>query len=169
MRTSRSGGSRAARRLAASIGVSASQAHTSLRRLEASGLYRGADRSLRVHAFTGFATHGIPYLWAVQPGKGTVGLPTAHGAAPLSELLVFDEAYVWPGHGDTAGRAVIPLHPAVPAAALADPGLYRALALLDALRVGRVRERRFAAEELERLLAERDEAWTQTREAIGAR
>jgi hypothetical protein len=63
----------------------------------------------------------------------------------------------------------VPLHPGVPAAAAADAALYRALALLDALRVGRVRDRRLGSDELSRLLAEpgRDAAWLGARLTAG--
>jgi hypothetical protein len=148
-------------RLAASLGIAASQAHTSLRRLETARLYRPASRSLRTHAFGLFAEHGIPHVFPAEVGERTVGMPTAHAAPPLCDLLVSGEAYVWPSKDGIEGRGVIPLHPEVPGAAAADDALYRALALIDALRVGRVRDRRLASEELPRLLAEpgRDAAW----------
>jgi len=139
-------------RLGSAVGVSASQAHAALRRLAAAGLYREVDRSLRVHAFTLFATHGVPYVFPAQVGEAAVGLPTAHAAPPLRDELVYAEAYVWPCGEGVAGRAVVPLHPGVPGAAAADADLYAALALIDALRVGRVRERQLAEARLERLL-----------------
>src|SRR5262249_40587151 len=120
------------------------------------------DRSLRSHAFSAFAAHGIPFVFPVSPGSIALGMPTAHAALPLSVRLVGAEPYVWPtGVGKAQGRSVEPLHPAVPAAAAADGDLYAALALVDALRVGRTRDRRLAVEELERLLAkpEHDAAW----------
>ena len=54
-----------------------------------------------------------------------------------------------------------------PEAAACDERLHRALALLDALRVGRVRERQLAVPALERLLAERDRdaVWVRERGA----
>lgn len=148
-------------RLAVSLGIVASQAHTSLRRLETAGLYRPASRSLRTHAFSLFAEHGIPHVFPGEVGEMVVGMPTAHAAPPLCEFLVSGDAYVWPSKAGIEGRRVAPLHPAVPTAAAADDALYRALALIDAFRVGRVRERRLASEELPRLLAGpgRDAAW----------
>lgn len=88
-------------------------------------------------------------------------MPTAHAALPLRERLVFAESYVWPTGAGVEGRAVEPLHPCVPGACSSDPDLYAALALLDALRVGRSRDRRLALEELEQLLAKpgRDAKW----------
>ena len=152
-------------RLGAAVGVSASQAHAALRRLAAAGLYRDADRSLRVHAFIGFATHGIPYVFPANPGAPAVGMPTAHAAPPLRDELVGGMAYVWPCGAGVSGLAVEPLHPTVPDAAARSPELYEALALIDALRVGRVRERQLAVPALERLLGTRDAAWLQGRVA----
>ena len=45
-----------------------------------------------------------------------------------------------------------PLYPIVPSAARRDAGLYDLLALVDALRIGRARERAFAEKEITRRL-----------------
>jgi hypothetical protein len=45
-----------------------------------------------------------------------------------------------------------PLHPSVPFAAMQDAKLYEMLALFDALRVGKARERGMALERLEALI-----------------
>jgi len=47
------------------------------------------------------------------------------------------------------GVAFAPLYPSVPAAALEDARLYELLALVDAIRDGRARERNLAAKEIE--------------------
>lgn len=153
-------------RLGDAVGVVASQAHASLRRMAQSGLYRDGDRSLRVHAFTAFAQHGIPHVFPAEVGHETVGMPTAHAAPPLCDQLVYAEAYVWPSSDGVAGRAIAPLHRGVPAAAADDPALYSALALIDALRVGRARDRQLAAPALEHLLGERarDASWLRARQ-----
>lgn len=143
-------------RLGEAVGVSASQAHAALRRLADAGLYRERDRSLRVHAFTGFAAHGIPFVFPARPGAPARGMPTAHAAPPLCDALVGGVAYVWPMEEGVEGLAVEPLHPCVPEAAARDRRLHAALALIDALRVGRVRERQLAVPALEQLLAERN-------------
>ncbi|MEG4171544.1 MULTISPECIES: hypothetical protein [unclassified Microcoleus] len=48
------------------------------------------------------------------------------------------------------GQAIAPLYRSVPQAASNDPELYALLSLIDAIRVGRVREQRLAASELEK-------------------
>lgn len=152
-------------RLAEAIGIAPSQAHTSLRRLERSGLYRPTDRSLRTHAFTDFATHGMPYVFPVTPGPMAVGMPTAHAAPPLADRIVSAEAYVWANGAGVPGFSIAPLHPFVPAAAAADDALYQSLALVDALRVGRARDRSLARESLETVLRApgRDARWVAAR------
>ncbi len=62
---------------------------------------------------------------------------------------------VWPWHeGDTRGIGFEPLYKSVPHAALRDPALYQLLALVDAIRDGRARERNLAERDLvERLKA----------------
>ena len=156
-------------RIAASIGITASQAHTSLRRLGAAGLYRPQDRSLRTHAFRLFAEHGIPFAFPASPAGDVLGMPTSHSAPPLRDRLASVETFVWPAPEGVLGRAVLPLDPRVPRAAAIDEALYRALALLDAFRVGRARDRAVAREELDRLLegAGRDGAWLAAQRTAG--
>lgn len=153
-------------RLGAAVGVSASQAHSALRRLQRAGLWRETDRSLPVHAFTAFAVHGIPHVFPAELGGLGVGVPTAHAAPPLRDQLVYTEAYIWAAEAGVPGRELKPLHPFAPLAASRDADLYAALALVDALRVGRVRDRRVASLALERLLNQRDRdaAWVRARE-----
>jgi hypothetical protein len=56
---------------------------------------------------------------------------------------------VWPWHeGNTRGVGLEPLYKSVPQAALRDPKLYQFLALVDAIRDGRARERKIAERDL---------------------
>ena len=50
--------------------------------------------------------------------------------------------------GQVQGAAVQPLYSSVPGAARRDPALYDLLALVDALRIGRARERSLAEKEI---------------------
>jgi len=81
-------------------------------------------------------------------------MPTAHAASPLKGLIAQSDEPppVWPHpEGAARGPRLDPLFPSVPGAASKDPALYELLALLDALRTGRARERQLAV----RLLQER--------------
>ena len=56
---------------------------------------------------------------------------------------------MWPWHeGNTRGVGLAPLYKSVPQAALRDPNLYQLLALVDAIRDGRARERKIAERDI---------------------
>ncbi|WP_088845600.1 hypothetical protein [Hymenobacter gelipurpurascens] len=75
------------------------------------------------------------------------GLVAAHSAVSLLEQLVTEQLYVWPdAESDQWGCAIEPLYPRLAQAAKADAHLYELLALVDALRLGRPRERKLAGD-----------------------
>ena len=98
-----------------------------------------------------FLIHGVKYAFPVHRGEATRGDPTAYATPPLSSQIVDngDLPPVWPDpDGEVRGATLEPLHKAAPKAARKDPALHEVLALIDALRDGRVRERRLAEKEL---------------------
>lgn len=137
--------------LAEALSMSASEVHASVKRAVAAGLAvsqgRG-DWSPVLPALHEFAVHGVRYVWPAALGPVKRGVPTSFGVAPLAGQLVAaaDEAPVW-AHpaGHAKGPSISPIYRTASAAALADPALHRLLALLDALRTGRARERSLAA------------------------
>ncbi|MBI4420155.1 MAG: hypothetical protein HY560_04955 [Gemmatimonadetes bacterium] len=65
-----------------------------------------------------------------------------------------EDSIVWPSaSGSTVGQAIAPLYERATELPWRCPSLYENLTLVDALRVGRARERKLAGEELERRLA----------------
>jgi hypothetical protein len=103
--------------------------------------------------------HGLKYIYPVEPGKMVRGIPTAHSINPLKEQIVnAGEIYVWAHpQGTVRGVEIEPLYKAVPYAARQDQELYELLGLVDALRVGRVREQQLAADFLrQRLMGENE-------------
>jgi hypothetical protein len=102
-----------------------------------------------------FLVHGVKYAFPAEHGGSTRGVPTSYAAAPLNRLIAAgkEPIPVWPHpEGKKRGIALAPLYKTVPDAALRDPALYQKLALVDALRDGRVRERKLAEQELKKLL-----------------
>ncbi len=97
-----------------------------------------------------FLVHGFKYVYPVRPGGVIKGVPTAHSAPPLSQMISSStEAYVWPDvEGTSSGQAIEPLYAGAPKAAKQDAKLYELLSLVDALRVGKARELKLAEEEL---------------------
>jgi hypothetical protein len=141
--------------LASSLGVSASETHAAIKRCEESGLYNSLDRKPNRGALHEFLVHGIRYVFPTRMGPIGPGLPTSFAASPLREKLNFNEleAPVMPWFdGPARGPQIEPLYPSAPKAASQDPALHQLLALVDALRTGRVRERKLAGEHLAELL-----------------
>jgi hypothetical protein len=158
--------------LAASLGLNASEVHTAVQRaIQAQLLLDTAHDALaknsrlaniRVHRqnLLEFAVHGAKYAFAAETTSTTVGVPTSHSAPVFKGVFApGSDDWVWPfATGECKGVGLLPLHPCVPTAALADPQLYAALALLDALRVGRARERKLALDQLPMLILSRAQA-----------
>jgi DNA-binding Lrp family transcriptional regulator len=138
-------------RLAESLGMSASETHAAIRRLQEARLLDPDTKALRRDLFMNFLIHGVPYAFPAHPAEITRGMPTAWAAPVLkSKLAVNDNTPpVWPDpEGNTRGAAVTPLYSSVPFAAATDSKLYDLLALVDCLRIGRARERAEAIKEL---------------------
>ena len=139
--------------LAIELGISGSEISESLHRSSLAGLITKDKQQLMKLSILDFLEHGLRYVYPQQPGAKVRGVPTAHAAAPLSELILSDEAYVWPyGEGKVRGESIEPLHPKVPEACLRDSEFYEYMALCDALRVGRAREKNQAIDILRKKL-----------------
>lgn len=142
--------------LAATLGMSPSEVHAAVRRATHAGLMNAAHRRPNRAALEELLVHGVRYVFAAERGGLTRGLPTAHAAPALAGEFVPDDDLppVWPDpDGTVRGESIEPLYPSVPRAARADERLYEGLALIDAIRIGRARERKLAAQRLHKLLA----------------
>lgn len=142
--------------LANDLGISQSEVSKSLARSKFAGLIDAKGKNVFKMALLEFLQYGIKYAFPQRPGAIVRGVPTAHSAPPLSNTIVSDEHYVWPsGKGTVRGQAITPLYPSVIQAVQKDPKLHELLALVDALRVGRAREKDIAIKELtDRILNE---------------
>ncbi len=143
--------------LARELGLSQYEVSMSLERAKNSGFLDGSKKLLMRSALLEFLVHGIKYVYPAQHGPVCRGVPTSHSAPPLSKRIVSQkhDQYVWPsGEGTMRGQAVSPLYASAPKAALRDSRLHELLALVDAIRVGRARERQIACAELERRLSD---------------
>lgn len=136
--------------LADAIGASLGAAHKGVRRLEEAGLVIPDAREVDRRSLLEFLVYGIRYAFYAVLGPEGRGVPTAHSAPPLADEIVAESAYVWPSvTGSIRGTTITPLYPGAPQTARTAPEVYCALALIDALRVGRARERKLAAQHLE--------------------
>lgn len=92
-------------------------------------------------------------MFSLRSVKITRGVPTANAAEPLRSIIGQgnEPAPVWPyDEGKQRGIGFAPLYRTAPIAALRDPSFYEYLVLADALRDGRIRERKIAENELHR-------------------
>jgi len=134
------------------LGISGSEVHAAAKRGSKAGLL-GPGRKPRKADILEFLLHGVRFAFFAERGSVTRGMPTAHAAPPLSDEIAGDDLPpVWPDpEGNVRGETLVPLYPTVPTAARNDPQLHELLALVDAIRIGRARERVLA----EKFLRER--------------
>lgn len=141
--------------LAESLDISQSEVSQSLVRLKYADLLTDDTRNVMRSSLLEFLLHGIKYAFPQKPGAMARGIPTAHSAPPLKNEILSNENYVWPtATGDVRGFRVDPLFPSIPKAVKNDLKLYAMLALVDAIRIGRAREKKLAEQELKKLIHE---------------
>ncbi len=139
--------------LAVQLGMSPSEVHGAVKRAIAANLAVELDRQIQPNFrnLEEFLIHGIRYVFVPERGQMTRGMPTAHAAPPLSDLIASDQEPppVWPDpEGKVRGMLFPPLYRSAPNAAKQDPVLYELLVLVDGVRGGKAREREISAEEL---------------------
>ena len=139
--------------IAAELFMSASEVHAAIKRAQAAHLLHGPEMQGRPNSKTleEFLVHGLKYAFPPHHGGLTRGLATSYAAEPLCRYISLgnEPPPVWPSaDGTVRGVALEPLYPSVPRAAKHDACLYEMLALVDAIRDGRARERKLAEKEL---------------------
>jgi hypothetical protein len=144
-------------RLAVELGMSPSEVHSAVKRVLTAGLAVQVDDEIRpnIRNLEEFLLHGLRYVFLPDRGQLSRGMPTAHAAPPLLEKMVPDQEPppVWPDpEGEVRGMAFSPLYKSAAKAARQDSLLYELLALVDAIRGGRAREREIAGKELRKRL-----------------
>jgi hypothetical protein len=138
--------------LAEDLFVPPSEISLSLKRCRASRLLNVSDIDKQINraGLLEFLVHGLKYIFPAERGEITRGIPTATGAEPLKGYFQGGvDPPVWPYvDGTVRGPSLKPLHKSAPQAAMRDPKLYELLALVDAIRGERIRERSIAVDEL---------------------
>lgn len=148
-------------KLAVDLEMSPSEVHAAAKRALAARLAIKADKNIRpnIRNLEEFLVHGIQYVFVPERGALNRGMPTAHAAPPLDAMIAGgnEPSPVWPDpEGELRGESFSPLYRSVPKAARKDVSLYELLALVDAIRGGRAREREIAKKELQKRLAQYD-------------
>ena len=135
--------------LAFSLKMSQSEVSQSVARSKYAGLLDDNGKKVMRQALYDFLRYGLAVVFPAKPGAVVRGIPTAHSTAPLNKEISSGEDYVWPfAIGNVRGHGITPLYVTVPQAAMDDEQLHALLALVDALRVGKAREKNIAVQEL---------------------
>lgn len=147
------------RALAQAVGLSQGESHNSVQRLAFARLLRPDTRTVLRGALLEFLSGGVPYAFPTEAGREARGVPTAHAGPPLAEEFPAANAVVWPDmHGTHRGASLEPLYPGATGTPQNNPELYELLTLVDALRIGRARERQRARTLLRERLVKSTEA-----------
>jgi hypothetical protein len=141
--------------LGKALGMSPSEVHAAVGRLIQARLLDPETKRVRHEALRNFLVHGVPHAFPANLEGVTRGMPTAWAAPAMAGKISSADQLppVWPDpEGRVQGASVQPLYSSVPGASRRDPKLYDLLALVDALRIGRARERALAEKEISQRL-----------------
>jgi hypothetical protein len=141
------------RDLSADLYIPLSEISVSLKRSEKAGLYHAQTRNVHRLALMEFIQYGLKYVFPTSPGAMVTGTATAHSHPDYKKIFQSEMQYAWPdAEGDIRGLMIEPLHSNVPKGARKDEQLYKLLASIDILRVGKVRELTMAMDELKKAI-----------------
>jgi hypothetical protein len=139
--------------LAWALHISNSEISECLNRNYVAGLIDNQKKKVSRQSLMDFLEHGLRYVFPVVPGSIMNGFPTAHSHPFMNEHFKSEEHYVWPDFESNArGSSIQPLYKGVSKSVKTDPLLYKLLALIDVIRVGRVRELKVAVGELKKII-----------------
>ena len=147
--------------LALHLCLSVSEINAGIKRLNKSALLiSGLAEKLYqpvIAACEEFLISGVKYMFPAQAGEYTCGIATSYAAPVFKKQIVIgqDPIPVWPyAEGNQRGFSLEPLYSSVPKSVVQypDQNFYDLLALIDALRQGRARERNIALKLLKKKL-----------------
>lgn len=139
--------------LSASLRISISEVSESLNRSRLANLIDYNKKKVNRHNLLDFLKFGIRYVFPQHPGSMARGIPTAHSHPSMKHLFISDLNYVWPNNkGTTLGQVIEPFYPKQTEGVLDDEFYYKLLALVDVIRVGKIREINYAMEELNTII-----------------
>ena len=127
--------------LAYELFLSQSEISESLNRNKIAGLISTDGKKVHRQSLFEFIQYGLHYVFPVVPEGPSNGIATAHSHPVMQDQFTGNQVFVWPDmEGKDFGSRIEPLYKDVVRAVKIDNKLYTLLALIDVLRVGRVRE-----------------------------
>ncbi|WP_257666328.1 hypothetical protein [Parapedobacter tibetensis] len=139
--------------LSDALKISQAEISYSLNRSATAGLIDHTKRKVMRNALLEFIRYGLPYIFPPEKGPMAKGVPTAFSAPVMSSQIVGSGIVVWPHmQGNARGESISPLYPNAVDVALQDEQMYDLLALIDVMRIGKVREKEIAIKQLKNLI-----------------
>lgn len=133
--------------------ISISEISESLNRSRLAGLIDYNKKKVNRQNLLEFLEHGVRYVFPQQPGAMVRGTPTAHSHHDMKKVFISEMNYVWPDNkGEAMGLMIEPFYKKQVEAAKEDQEYYKLLALVDVIRVGKVREIKYAASQLKQYI-----------------
>lgn len=139
--------------LVKSLHISQSEISESLNRSSLAGLIDFSKKKVMRLSLMEFLEYGIHYVFPQHPGAIVRGIATAHTHPFMKKKIISSENYVWAdADGNIRGQVIEPLLNSVVKAVKDDDELYKLLAMVDVIRVGKTREVKIAITELKKTL-----------------
>ena len=140
-------------RLSRSLFISLSEVSESLNRSQIANLVDHDKKKVMRQNIMEFLEHGVRYVFPQKPGANVRGIMTAHSHDFMNKTFRSENNYVWPDiNGVDIGSEIEPFYAKQVKAVKEDKVLYKLLALVDVIRVGRAREIKFAKHELKKII-----------------
>ncbi|MDY6787590.1 MAG: hypothetical protein SVK54_05640 [candidate division WOR-3 bacterium] len=140
--------------IAYNLKISQSEVHEGINRLHDSEIMHRRKHIVK-NNLAEFIIHGLKYCFPAIPGMKSRGIPTSHSSEFLSNIVrdKDQDTVVWPyENGKSSGVSIPPLYSSVPYFVLENPFMYEYLCYIDAIRIGRKREREYAKKKISQLL-----------------
>ena len=127
--------------LGQTLGIGLGGGHRAVRRLERANLLARERREVLKDNLCELLIHGVRYVFFAEVAGETLGVPTAQ----IPGSGESGRSFVWPSaRGSSRGDAVSPLFHQAIELPESDPEVYGALAVVDSIRIGGIRERKEA-------------------------
>jgi len=139
--------------LVQTLKISLSEVSESLDRSKFSGLLSEDKKRVNKQGLYELLIYGLKYIFPAKPQALVKGIATAYSYPEFKNEFSSTVACVWKyDAGDIIGQEIESLYEKQTIAALNDSQLYKALTLLDLLRIGNKREIAFAQKELKKII-----------------
>lgn len=139
--------------LSNSLKISISEISESLNRSSLANLIDSRKKNINRQNLMEFLEHGVRYVFPQRPGAMIKGIPTAHSHPFMKNSFISEINYAWPHvKGKVMGLMIEPFYPKQVETVLEDEVYYKLLALVDVIRVGKVREIKIAISELRKII-----------------